>query len=365
MIRELSSIHQVSAEAWDALLPGGYPFLRHGFLSALEDSRATSEQTGWVTKHLVYEIDGVLIAALPLFEKYHSRGEYVFDFAWADALERAGGQYYPKLLSAAPFTPATGPRLLGDAQHASAFQSHLDELLTQYSSWHGLFPSADDGCNALSGDWRYGVQYHWHNADYIDFDAFLATMTSKRRKAIKRERRIVAEQGITLQRISGRDTTPQQRAYFYHFYQQTYQVRGQVGYLNSDTFEMLFDRMGDQMVLVLAQHEDEPVGAALLFHDAHTLYGRYWGGQPIDCLHFEACYYQGIEFAIEQNLQHFDPGAQGEHKIPRGFEPTKTRSLHQIAHPEFRAAVKRYLAQEALAVDDWQQRAMQALPFKV
>ena len=365
MIRELTSIHQVDAAAWDALVPNRYPFLSHGFLSALEDSHACCADTGWITKHLVYEDARGVRAALPLFEKHHSRGEYVFDFSWADAFERAGGDYYPKLLSAAPFTPATGPRLLGDAQQAASFQAHLDELLTQYSSWHGLFPGHADPLEQMAGDWRYGVQYHWHNANYPDFDAFLAGMTSKRRKAIKRERRIVADQGIVLKRILGSDTTATQRAYFYHYYQQTYAVRGQRGYLNAQSFEYLFERLGDQMLLVLAEHGDEPVGAALLFFDDTTLYGRYWGGQPADCLHFEACYYQGIEFAIEQGLQHFDPGAQGEHKIPRGFEPTKTRSLHQIAHPEFKAAVKRYLAQEALAVDDWQQRAAEALPFKV
>lgn len=361
MIRELSSIHQVDPSAWNALVPNRYPFVQHGFLSALEDSGATSADTGWVTKHLVYEQNGALVAALPLFEKYHSRGEYVFDFSWADAFERAGGEYYPKLLTAAPFTPATGPRYLGDPAHAGLFQAHLDELLTRYSSWHGLFPNDND---PIDGDIRDGVQYHWHNQDYADFDAFLATMTSKRRKAIKRERRIVRDQGIQIRRVPGDQTTAEERAYFYHFYQHTYQVRGQMGYLNERSFEWLFERLGSQMNLVIAESADEPVGMALLFLDDRTLYGRYWGGHPIDCLHFEVCYYQGIELAIELGLKRFDPGAQGEHKIPRGFEPVKTHSRHQIAHPEFANAVRRYLSQESLAVDDWQARAAQALPFK-
>ena len=364
MIRELTSIHQIASNTWNAWA-GDYPFLRHEFLAALEDSQATSSTTGWIPKHLIVERDGHPIAALPLFEKYHSRGEYVFDWSWADAFERAGGRYYPKLLSAAPFTPATGPRLLGQTDTWPEIQDHLQQLLEHYSSWHLLFPGEQDMALGIEGDDRFGVQYHWFNHGYDDFDAYLAPMTSKRRKAIKRERRIVRDQGIQLRRILGSDTRPQERAYFYHYYQQTYAVRGQRGYLNSDTFDRLFAQLGDQMLLVLAEQDGEPVGAALLFFDTTHLYGRYWGGQPLDCLHFEACYYQGIEFAIERGIQCFDPGAQGEHKIPRGFEPVKTRSRHWIAHPQLRAAVNRFLQQEAGAIDDWQNAARGALPFKI
>lgn len=364
MIQTLNSIHEIDADLWNGWI-NHYPFLRHEFLAALEDSRATSAQTGWIPKHLVAYENDVPVAALPLFEKHHSRGEYVFDWSWADAFERAGGAYYPKLLSAAPFTPATGPRLLGRQDVWSDLQAHLESLLEQYSSWHLLFPDDEDAALAIEGDDRFGVQYHWHNQSYQRFDDYLAPMTSKRRKAIKRERRIVADQGIQLRRILGSDTTADERAYFYHYYQQTYAVRGQRGYLNADTFDRLFKGMGEQMLLVMAEQDQEPVGVALLFFDQTTLYGRYWGGQPLDCLHFEACYYQGIEFAIERGLARFDPGAQGEHKIPRGFEPVKTRSRHWISHPEFRHAVQRFLRQEEGAIDDWQEHAKTALPFKL
>ena len=359
----LASIRDIDASTWNGWL-NGYPFLRHQFLDALETSGATSEATGWVPMHLVAMEDGTPIAALPLFAKHHSRGEYVFDWGWADAYERAGGAYYPKLLTAAPFTPATGPRLLGDPKAHPALLEHIDHLIEQgYSSWHCLFPEGEiAGEDTLR---RVGVQYHWHNDGYDDFPAFLAPMTSKRRKAIRRERRIVADQGIVLERLRGNDASTADIDAFYHYYQNTYAVRGQRGYLNADAFNQLFATMGDQMCLVMARMDGQPVGTALLFHDRTTLYGRYWGGLNVDCLHFEACYYQGIEFAIEQGLQRFDPGAQGEHKIPRGFAPTQTQSFHRIGHPGFRAAVADFLAREQGAVEQWQADAASALPFKI
>lgn len=364
MIQTLNSIHDLDPNIWNEWV-GRYPFLRHEFLAALEDSQATCADTGWIPKHLVVLDSDQPVAALPVFEKHHSRGEYVFDWSWADAFERAGGHYYPKLLSAAPFTPATGPRFLGDSRYLPEIENKLTQLLEHYSSWHGLFPTDSDSMTQLEGDFRFGIQYHWQNQGYQNFDEFLSGMTSKRRKAIKRERRIVREQGIQLQRVLGCDCTAEQRAYFYHFYQQTYAVRGQRGYLNADTFERLFARMGEQMLLITATLEQEIVGCALLFFDDTHLYGRYWGGLGIDCLHFETCYYQGIEFAIERGLQVFDPGAQGEHKIPRGFEPVKTRSLHRISHPEFAQSVRRFLAQEAQAIAQWQIQAAESLPFKL
>ena len=363
MIKQLASITEIDAATWNQWIDQ-YPFLRHEFLSVLEDSSATCVDTGWQPMHLVAYQDDQPVAALPLFAKYHSRGEYVFDWGWADAFERAGGDYYPKLLTAAPFTPATGPRLLGDSAYFVELMDAVESLLEQgYSSWHCLFPNTSmPSHKALR---RVGVQYHWHNQDYRDFAHFLEGMTSKRRKAIKRERRIVADQGITLERISGSDVSPSDREAFYHYYQNTYAVRGQRGYLNEAAFNGLFDSMGDQMTLVMARLEQQPVGSALLFHDHHTLYGRYWGGLNADCLHFEACYYQGIELAIEKGLQTFDPGAQGEHKIPRGFEPIQTQSFHRIAHEGFNEAVADFLRREQGQVEQWQAHASTALPFKI
>ena len=277
MIQTLNSIHDLDPNIWNDWV-GRYPFLRHEFLAALEDSQATCADTGWIPKHLVVLDSDQPVAALPVFEKHHSRGEYVFDWSWADAFERAGGHYYPKLLSAAPFTPATGPRFLGDSRYLPEIENKLTQLLEHYSSWHGLFPTDSDSMTQLEGDFRFGIQYHWQNQGYQDFDEFLSGMTSKRRKAIKRERRIVREQGIQLQRVLGCDCTAEQRAYFYHFYQQTYAVRGQRGYLNADTFERLFAHMGEQMLLITATLEQEIVGCALLFFDYTHLYGRYWGG---------------------------------------------------------------------------------------
>ncbi|QGG80704.1 GNAT family N-acetyltransferase [Litorivicinus lipolyticus] len=362
-IESLTSIADIDAGCWNDWL-NGYPFLRHEFLSALESSGATCQATGWVPMHLVAWDDQRPIAALPLFAKHHSRGEYVFDWGWADAFERAGGDYYPKLLSAAPFTPATGPRLLGDPRAHPALLAHIDQLIDQgFSSWHCLFPAHQiEGDDTLR---RIGVQYHWHNQGYADFAEFLAPMTSKRRKAIRRERRIVADQGITLERIAGECAADADIEAFYRFYQNTYAVRGQRGYLNADAFKQMFHGMGDQLCLVMARMDQQAVGAALLFHDATTLYGRYWGGHQLDCLHFEACYYQGIEFAIERGLERFDPGAQGEHKIPRGFAPTQTQSFHRIGHPGFRAAVAEFLGREQGAVERWQSDAAAALPFKI
>ena len=362
-MRVLASIHDVDREAWNRLV-GDYPFLQHEFLSSLEDSEATSEQTGWVPHHWVIENDGELISALPAFLKFHSRGEYVFDWSWADALERAGGRYYPKLLTAAPFTPATGPRLLGDAARWPDFYAEIKELMDQgVSSWHCLFPETPFENDTLIE--RHGVQYHWFNKDYATFDDYLAPMTSKRRKAIKRERRIVRDQGIRFERISGSDIDSFLLDEFYHYYQSTYAVRGQKGYLNRDSFALLFERLGHAITLVRAVMEDEGVGVALLFHDSQTLYGRYWGGINADCLHFEACYYQGIEIAIERGLQRFDPGAQGEHKIPRGFEPIQTVSFHTLAHPELHDAVARFVRSETPQVQAWQEHAATALPFKL
>lgn len=379
----LNGLESISAAEWNALLPdSGYPFLRHDLLLALEQSGSVSRATGWQPQHWTARQGGKLVAALPLYQKFHSRGEYVFDFQWAEAYphfkdlqsEQTTQDYYPKLLSAVPFTPAQGPRLLlADGISTEAVLKVLQEALQQQfaqglSGWHLLFAEASQ-VKQLRLHWpqlleRHACQFHWFNRGYADFEEFLAGMTSKRRKEIRRERRKVAEQGLVMKRVPGASITAAQLQTFYHCYQTTYALRGQRGYLTLDFFERLLTTMPEQLLLVLAEHQGQPVAAALFFQDAITLYGRYWGALvEADCLHFEACYYQGIEYAIEQGLQRFDPGTQGEHKISRGFEPVMTHSLHWLPNASFAAAVDDFLRRERPMVAAYCEDAKSLLPF--
>lgn len=386
-----ASIGELPITSWQQLdSSDGYPFLRREFLEILEASGCVSKATGWQPCHAGVWAGDRLVAVLPGYRKYHSRGEYVFDFQWAEAYRHfpdpesglAGRDYYPKLLAAIPFTPAGGPRLLlaDDVEPskvvaclAAAIQSLVAESATageQLSGWHLLFPEAQQ--TALFSDaWptsllkREGCQFHWFNRGYENFDAFLAAMTSKRRKEIRRERRKVADQGLTLQRIKGKEITPEMIRQFYIFYQMTYHLRGQRPYLTENFFLQLLDTMSDSLMLVLAWHQGRAVAGALFFVGEDTLYGRYWGAVvEADCLHFEACYYQGIEFAIEEGLQRFDPGTQGEHKISRGFEPVLTHSLHWLPDERFSQAVGEFLHRERAAVADYRDQARQLLPFR-
>jgi len=370
----LSGLNKVDSADWNRLTGVDYPFLRYEFLAALENSGCVSEQTGWQPHHLVVYQATHLVALMPLYIKTHSYGEYVFDWAWADAYHRHGVPYYPKLLTAIPFTPATGSRLcIAPGQNDAEISSLAVEKIKHhaetkgYSSWHLLFPCKSEfeqlSQHNLSA--RSGCQYHWKNRDYANFDDFLAHLSSRKRKNIKRERRRVAEQGITLTRIPGMEITQAQLQTFYEFYQSTYYKRGQQGYLTLAFFEKILTTMPDQLLLVMAYRDNHPIAAALCLGSSDTLYGRYWGClEEYECLHFEACYYQGIEHCIEQGIQKFDPGAQGEHKISRGFEPTTTHSLHWIAHPGFRAAIDDFLKREHRGVKDYIEQASQLLPFK-
>jgi len=370
--RYLNSIDEVSAGQWDAVLQSDYPFLRHAFLSALERSGATTRKSGWVPQHLLLEDEGRLIGHLPLFLKFHSYGEYVFDWSWADAYRRNGLDYYPKLLSAIPYTPATGPRLsVLPAMDSQALRSRvLSELQArcagQASSLHILFPAASELPGWQGASQRVAAQFHWFNQDYADFEAFLAGFSSRKRKSLRRERRRVQEQGITLRRIEGGDISEQQWSFFYHCYQMTYAKRsGHGGYLNEAFFRDLGLSMPEQLLMVVAEQGGQAVAAALNFKDSRTLYGRYWGCiEELECLHFEACYYQGIEYCIERGLQRFDPGAQGEHKIQRGFEPIETCSRHWIVDERFRAAIDHFLEEEALSVACYIDDARRLLPFR-
>ena len=371
------SINDFSTQQWNALCPPSYPFIRHEFLSALEDSNTINTDSGWTPQHLSVSADDKLLALMPLYLKDHSFGEFVFDWAWADAYERNGFQYYPKLMTAIPFTPATGPRILLHPELEAPEQLEVLKYITdtiksqcetqQLSSWHTLFPSYQlaETLEAEELLIRKGCQFHWHNKSFKHFDDFLALLASRKRKSIKRERRKVAEQNIELKRLPGKEITPSLLEAFYEFYQNTYAVRGQKGYLNLEFFQRIIESMPENILMNVANRGDTPVAAAFCFLDKECLYGRYWGcNQSFDNLHFETCYYQGIEHCIEHNIPRFDPGAQGEHKVPRGFEPTETWSTHWITHPGFKDAIGRFLKEEARSIDHYIQEAKTLLPFK-
>ncbi len=371
----LGSAHDVPASEWDNLRRSNYPFLRHDFIAGLEDTRCTTAESGWTPLHLCLRDAGRIAAILPAWLKTHSYGEYVFDWSWADAWQRTGLSYYPKLLTAIPFTPATGPRLLHDpawdeAQLWARFADLVPEIAAELkiSSWHVLFPErpVTRVLESAGLHTRQQVQFHWHNQGYGDFDAFLDRFASRKRKALRRERRRVEEQGLTLNMRPGSELSEQDWQRFHRFYQMTYAKRsGHGGYLTREFFLDVLPKLGDQVLLALAESQGEAVAGALYFRDDETLYGRYWGClREYDCLHFETCYYQGIDYCIRNGLKRFDPGAQGEHKIQRGFEPVITESCHWIAQPELNAAVGNFARQEQRHIAAYQNEARTLLPFK-
>ncbi len=374
-ISQINTIAELSAANWNALAGPAYPFMRHEFLLALERSGAVSAQTGWQPAHLLVTTGGQLQGVLLLYLKQHSWGEYVFDQQWAQAYRQYGLNYYPKLVSALPFTPCAGPRLLLQPgvermQVWGLLMDFIKQLAVErgLSSWHCLFPeSADLAClQALGLSIRAGVQFQWFNQAYQQFDDFLAGMTAAKRKMLKRERRRVAEQDIRLQRIAGPDIKPDQWRLFYRFYADTYLKKGSQPYLSLDFFLEIAATMPEYLLLVLAEREGGYIAAALSFTGVDTLYGRYWGcADEYDALHFEACYYQGLEHCIEQGLVRFDSGAQGEHKIARGFAPVPTYSAHWLQDPRFAAAVADFVQREQLALADYRQQAQSLLPFRV
>ena len=370
----LDSILDIDGQSWNQVCHSDYPFTRHEFLAALEQSGATSRKTGWQAHHLCCYQGDQLIAVMPLYIKYHSYGEYMFDWAWADAYHRHGYNYYPKLLAAIPFTPATGPRLcIKPGVDSGQLTQQVTENLIEhchtqgYSSLHVLFPSQTASAAfspALSR--RYGVQFHWFNQGYNSFADFLTGFTSRKRKTLNKERRAVAQQGVSLLRLVGKEISADIWQQFYLFYQLTYAKRsGHGGYLSEAFFKQVAQTMGEQIMLVIAKRDNRIIAGALNFFDQHCLYGRYWGCiEPVEFLHFEACYYQGIEFCIERGLQRFDPGAQGEHKIQRGFTPVSVYSNHWLALADFAAAIKQFLQQETAELNRYKQSCMQHLPYK-
>jgi len=373
-VKQIHSMAQVDCANWNRLSGEAYPFLRHEFLLALEQSGSVCEQTGWAPAHLLVSDNKKLVAFMPLYLKQHSWGEYVFDHQWAQAYQQNGLDYYPKWLTAIPLTPCQGTRIVIKAdidplevmRILLAFIKQLSEQ-RGISSWHCLFPVSQQAeqLRSLGLSIREGVQFHWFNRGYQDFNAFLQTLSASKRKMIKRERRRVSEQGVHLLRIAGQDVSDLQWQVFFQFYTMTYLKRGSQAYLNLAFFQQLAATMGEQLLLVLAVKDDKYVGAALSFVGSDTLYGRYWGCyEEYNSLHFEACYYQGLDYCIEQGLKRFDSGAQGEHKISRGFEPIATYSAHWIKDARFATAIDQFLAREQKAVQLYKQDAATYLPFK-
>ncbi len=369
----VSSLGEIGQGAWDALAMAQdkpNPFLSFAFLHALHESGSASPETGWQPRFLALYDGDALAAAMPLYVKTHSYGEYVFDWAWADAYHRNGIAYYPKLLSAIPFTPVTGPRLLArDSAARSALVAVLraTQAASEVSSTHILYPPEDQLREMADAGFmvRSGVQFHWLNAGYADFDAFLATLEHKKRKNIRAERRKVREAGVTLRRVRGPDVTAADWQLFNRCYQRTYAAHHSTPYLNLDFFERIGRSMPDNILLVIAERGGKPIAASLVIHDQDTLFGRYWGElEHVPCLHFETAYYQPLEFCIEQGIAVFEGGAQGEHKMARGFLPAKTWSAHWLAHPAFADAIERFLEREGGGIDDYLDELNDRTPFR-
>lgn len=365
----IGSLEEVTAVEWNALTGNDqYPFIRYEFLSAMEKHGCVGEQYGWFPQHIILR-DGIktdlypkgkIVGAVPMYIKTNSYGEFVFDWAWADAYHRAGLEYYPKLVIGVPYTPATGQRLLTlpgpdsylhEKMLIRAAIDHAEKI--GVSSLHCLF--TDERTTARIEDQglmaRMDCQFHWTNNSYLDFEDFLDSFSSKKRKNVRRERRRVEEAGVDIQMVKGKDITDAQWEAFHYFYKIPFYTKSGTPTLSLNFFKEIGRTMPENILLFLARHEGKYVAAALDFCSTTTLYGRHWGASAhFDSLHFELCYYRGIEFCIDSGLQRFEPGAQGEHKISRGFLPTATYSTHWLSHPEFRTAIDDFLSREMRAI---------------
>ena len=369
LIRDDVPLADIPPAAWNAL-SGSQPFLSHAFLSALHESGCASPETGWSPHYLTAWRDDTLVGALPLYSKTHSYGEYVFDWGWADAYRRHGRRYYPKWVVAVPFTPVPGPRALApDAATRRALLQHAVKRVREgdHSSLHVLFPTpleASEG-EAMGMIPRAGMQFHWTNPGYRDFADFLATFAHAKRKKVKQERRRVGEAGVTFERIRGTAITSDDWAFFYRRYEQTYREHQSTPYLNFEFFERIGATLPECVLLVVGSRAGRRICAALSLHDSETLWGRYWGtSEFVSGLHFEACYYQAIEFCIEQRLARFEGGAQGIHKLARGLLPVATHSLHVIADSGFAKAIADYCARESIDIAHTADELEAASPFK-
>ncbi|WP_298335920.1 GNAT family N-acetyltransferase [uncultured Erythrobacter sp.] len=369
-VRIAPSVGHFDAAQWNALGGDRNPFISHEFLTSLEDSGSVGSGTGWDPVPIVItDADGQLLAALPSYAKGHSQGEYVFDHAWADALQRAGRNYYPKLQIAAPFTPANGPRLLlSDPMHAPHLLKGAEVVCAQngLSSAHATFVEPEQLELFEAEDWliRSDIQFHWLNRDYDGFEGFLSSLASRKRKNLRKERD-AAKQGLRIERFSGDDIRPEHWDAFWVFYQDTGARKWGTPYLTRAAFTLLGERMGDQMVLILASDDGGPVAGALNFVGKDAIYGRYWGcTRDVRFLHFELCYYQAIDIAIELGLARVEAGAQGGHKLARGYEPVQTYSAHYLVDSGFREAVADFLERERQGVAADQMFLGQRTPFK-
>ena len=365
-----SGVSALDAGEWDALNGAGNPFVSHAFLGALEESASVGSGTGWSPAPIIMRDDaGALAAALPAYLKSHSQGEYVFDHHWADAYERAGGRYYPKLQIAAPFSPVPGPRLLfRDAAQAPALLAAAEAVVQQngLSSAHATFACESQLGLFRDADWliRQGTQFHWGNDGYASFDDFLGTLASRKRRALRKER-AAAQSVVTIETLRGADIRPEHWDAFWIFYQDTGQRKWGQPYLTRSFFDKIAASMADKLVLFLATLDGVPVAGALNILGPDCLYGRYWGcTRDIPFLHFELCYYQAIDFAIAHGLPRVEAGAQGEHKLARGYLPVPTWSAHYIPDPGFRSAIANFLERETQAVEREQEFLGELGPFK-
>jgi uncharacterized protein len=378
--RVLATPSDADAAHWNALLAlaGGSPFMRQEYLAALHDSGSAVRDTGWTPQFVTLWRDGELQAACPLYLKSHSYGEYVFDWAWANAYDQHGLRYYPKALTAVPFTPVPGPRLL--ARDGTARAALVRSVLAwckqkKVSSWHVLFADEDDvaACEQAGLMLRHTVQFHWMNsapvggadARYADFDGFLASLTQEKRKKIRQERRKVAEAGVTFRHARGAEITRADWDFFYRCYERTYLEHGNAPYLTRDFFRRMAATMPGNWLLFIAERAGQPIASSLIGVEDGVAYGRYWGAlQRVDCLHFEACYYQPLQWCIENGFQRFEGGAQGEHKMARALMPVKTTSAHWLAHPAFADAVEKFLQREGRGIENYMEHLGERSPFR-
>ena len=374
-IKTTESLHTVPAQDWNTLVGDEFPFAKYEFLVALENHGAVGKEYGWLPHFFLAYEEEKLVGALPLYIKFNSYGEFVFDWAWADAYHRNQTPYYPKLVVSIPYTPATGPRILIEPN--SYYQKIADALInavlmfaeqTQVSSFHCLFTNKTDTDYFKKNPrfmLRLGCQFHWTNQNYQSFSDYLTTLISKKRKQIKRERRIVKEQQIEFEILNGFETSEYQWDVYHRFYESTFERKSGIPTLSKSFFQEIAQTMPENIVLVMAKHRGEYVASAFNLKGSDTLYGRHWGcSESFENLHFEACYYQGIEYCINNGLNHFQPGAQGEHKIARGFMPTETWSAHWIADQQFRESIANFLTHETKGMIHYIDELKDHSPFK-
>ena len=371
----IESLQSIKADDWNRVAGTDYPFTRHEFLLALEQNDCVGEKFGWWPRFVVAYDNDKLVGAVPVYLKDNSYGEFVFDWSWADAYKRAGLDYYPKYVVSIPYTPASGPRILVDAAHEQ--QTEIRQGLVQavqqlaeqsgVSSLHWLFTDARDTVLLKEQGLmlRLGCQFHWTNHEYKNFDDYLLTFSAAKRKKIKRERRRAEEQGIKLEVLHGNEMSDEQWQVYHHFYLDTFDRKWGMATLSLGFFKQLGRTMPNNVVVVFAKFQGQYVASAFNIKGEHTLYGRHWGcNADFHSLHFEACYYQGLDYCIKHGLQHFEPGAQGEHKISRGFLPTRTWSAHWIAHPEFKQAITAFCMQEQREMELYIEELNSHSPFK-